>query len=205
MDIESQPKYPFEFHQGDAITYLLEHGHEFDAIHASPPCQAYSDSTKTWRSSGKTYPDLVAVTRDALIECGRPWIIENVPGSPLLSPVLLCGVMFGLPMYRHRLFETSFPLRQPNHPEHVMPQVKMGRKPKNGEFIQAVGHFSGVPEARKAMGILWMGQRELAQAIPPAYTHYVGLNLLDFITRTSENTIVMPFGVEVCQEARGEK
>jgi DNA (cytosine-5)-methyltransferase 1 len=178
VDILPQPKYPYEFHQADAISYLLDHYGEFDAIHASPPCQHYSQSTRTWKSVGREYPDLISATRETLVECGKPWIMENVPGAPLERPVLLCGQMFGLPLYRHRLFETSFSLEQPHHPKHVAPQVKMGRKPKLGEYVQAVGHFSGVPDVQAAMEIAWMGQKELAQAIPPAYTQYVGEALL---------------------------
>jgi DNA (cytosine-5)-methyltransferase 1 len=182
VDIQPQPKYPFGFHRGDAIEYLMEHYQEFDAVHASPPCQEHSNSTNTWKAKGKEYPELIGPTRRALILCGLPYVIENVPGAPLLKPVLLCGTMFRRPLYRHRLFETSFPLAQPAHPEHTAPQVKMGRNPKPGEYIQVVGHFSGVPAAREAMQINWMGQKELAQAIPPAYTRYVGKALVAYIS-----------------------
>ena len=185
VDIKPQPKYPFEFHQGDAISFLKKHWREFDAVHASPPCQIHSSSTNTWKASGKEYPELIVPTRIALKEYGVPYVIENVPGAPLESPIMLCGTMFGLPIYRHRMFETSFNVRQPQHPEHVAPQVRMGRRPKQGEFIQCVGHFSGVPEARKAMQIPWMGQKELAQAIPPVYTRYVGAALLAHLYTTA--------------------
>lgn len=183
VDIEPQPKYPFRFYQGDAIAFLQAHGHEFDAIHASPPCQEHSQSTKTWKAAGKTYPELVVPTRAALLASGLPYVIENVPGAPLIDPVMLCGAMFGRPIYRHRMFETSFLLPQPQHLPHTVPQAKMGRAPKNGEYVQVVGHFSGVPQARVAMQIDWMGQKELAQAIPPAYTRYVGRVLREFIER----------------------
>lgn len=183
VDIEPQPKYPFEFHQGDAIQFLVEHGHEFDAVHASPPCQEYSQSTKTWKAEGRTYSDLVALTREALQRCGKPYVIENVPGAPLVEATLLCGTMFGLSIYRHRLFETSFSLEQPEHKPHLVPQAKMGRLPKANEYMQVVGHFSGVPLAKKVMELPWMGQRELAQAIPPAYTEYVGKVLLENLNR----------------------
>lgn len=98
-------------------------------------------------------------------------------GSPLISPVELCGSMFGLRTYRHRLFETSFPVTVPEHPEHTAPQAKMGWPPKEGEFIHVVGNFSGVDYARKAMNIDWMNRNEMAQAIPPAYTEYLGWQL----------------------------
>lgn len=172
VDIEPQPKYPYHFIQGDALEVAARIGREFDVIHASPPCQRYSSAANT--QDKDKYPDLIAPTRNLLKQIGRPYVIENVVGAPLENPVLLCGTMFGIRMYRHRLFETSFECRQPPHPPHHAPQVKMGRAPKAGEYIQAVGHFSGVPEARREMGLPWMGQKELAQAIPPAYTRFVG-------------------------------
>ena len=174
VDINKQPRYPFEFHQADAIGFLQEHGHKFDAMHTSPPCQAYS---KTRKIRSNDHPDLIPLTREALQRLGLPWVIENVPGSPLINPVELCGVMFGLRTYRHRLFETSFPVTVPGHPAHDAPQSKMGRPPKEGDFIHVVGHFSGVEYARAAMGIDWMNGNEMAQAIPPAYTEYLGWQL----------------------------
>lgn len=104
---------------------------------------------------------------------GVPYVIENVPGAPLLDPVLLCGSMFGLRTYRHRLFEASFPLRQPEHPEHRAKNARMGRAPKEGEYMQIVGHFSGVPLAQEIMELPGLSQYELAQAIPPAYAEYI--------------------------------
>lgn len=174
VDIEPQPNYPFQFHLGDALEFVKAHGHEFDAIHASPPCQAYSETQKL---QGNDHPELIEPTREALQALGLPWVIENVPGSPLINPVELCGGMFGLRTYRHRLFETSFPVTAPNHPAHKARQTKMGRKPKDGEFIHVVGNFSGVKYAREAMGIDWMNRDEMAQAIPPAYTTFIGWQL----------------------------
>jgi len=104
VDIQPQPRYPFRFVQADALAYLADHGHEYDAFHASCPCQLYS---ATQRIQGRDHPDLIGATRTALENTGRPWVIENVPGAPLRDPVLLCGAMFGLRTYRHRLFETS--------------------------------------------------------------------------------------------------
>lgn len=177
VDINQQPKYPFEFHQADALDFLRDHGHEFDAIHASPPCQAFTSATKQWRAEGKEYIDLVAETREGLNMVAHPWVIENVVGAPLIDPIMLCGAMFGLKTYRHRLFESNQEIYAPPHPAHDAPQAKMGRVPEEGEFIQVVGHFSGVPFAREAMGIDWLGQKELAQAIPPAYTEFIGWQL----------------------------
>lgn len=179
VDINPQPNYPFEHHVADAVEYLLEHGHEFDAIHASPPCQAY---TNAQRIQGNTHPDLVAPTRNALEAVGRPWVIENVPGSPLRSPQVLCGAMFGLGTYRHRWFETSWPLLAPFEPPHTAPVAKMGRPPKAGEFMHVVGNFSGVVQARRAMGIDWMTRDELRESIPPAYTAHIGTQLINHLT-----------------------
>lgn len=191
VDINPQPRYPFEFHQGDALKYLLEHWREFDAFHASPPCQAF---TKAQRIQGNDHPDFIGATREALNliwYCRRvsaalrhrpaSYVIENVPGAPLLGPMELCGAMFGIGTYRHRLFETSFEIHPPAHPQHIAPNAKMGRAPKPGEFMHVVGNFSGVAQAREAMGIDWMTRDELSESIPPAYTEFIGRQLLDAI------------------------
>ena len=167
-------RYPFEFHQADAIEFIREHGHEFDAIHASPPCQAYSGTQKIQNND---HPDLIGPTRDALEATGVPYVIENVPGAPLLDPALLCGAMFGLETYRHRLFESSVVIETPPHPEHVAPLTKMGRPPKPGEFMHIVGNFSGVDRGREVMEMPWASRDGLREAIPPAYTTWVGLAL----------------------------
>lgn len=178
VDIVEQSRYPFEFHQGDALKYLLEHWQEFDAIHASPPCQAF---TNAQRIQGRDHPDYITATRSALQLIGKPWIIENVPGAPLRSPVELCGAMFGLTTYRHRLFESNIPLTAPDHPQHKAPTAKMGRRPQPGEFMHVVGHFSGIDEARHAMGIDWMSRDEMSEAIPPAYTEHLGKQLIQHV------------------------
>lgn len=172
VDISPQPKNPHKFILADALEYLETHGHEYDAIHASPPCQAYTKAGKQWRKEGREYPDMISMTREALKRTGKPWVIENVPGAPLLNPILLNGSVFGIRVHRPRLFETSFHLEQPEVPPMV--PVKMGRPIKEGDIVQPVGHFSGVKYAAKEMGLPWMGQKELAQAIPPVYTKYVG-------------------------------
>jgi DNA (cytosine-5)-methyltransferase 1 len=176
VDINPQPNYPFEFHQADAMTYPLE---GFDAIHASPPCQAYS---LTERLNENQHPDLLAATRKRLRATGLPWVIENVKGAPLRDPQVLEGQMFGLNLHRPRLFETSWGFEAP----HLRPpppcQVKMGREAGPGEAIQVVGHFSGVEEARVAMETPWMNRDEMAQAIPPAYTRFIGEALLSVVS-----------------------
>jgi DNA (cytosine-5)-methyltransferase 1 len=168
VDLEPQPNYPFEFHQADALTFPLD---EFDLIHASPPCQAHSMAA---RLNDTEHPRLIEPTRRRLRASGIPYVIENVVGAPLIDPIMLCGAMFGLRTYRHRLFEASFTVPDPGHQEHVVRQAKMGRPPAPGEFIQVVGHTGDVEAARAAMGIWWMTSDELAQAIPPAYTVHIG-------------------------------
>lgn len=177
VDIDPQPRYPYEFHQSDALKFLLEHYQEFDAYHGSPPCQLWTNCQKI---QGNDHPDYIVATRAAFELIGKPWVIENVPGSPLLSPIELCGCMFpGLRTYRPRLFESNFPLQPPAHRLHVAKTTKMGRPPKEGEFMHVVGNFSGVAAGREAMGIDWMTRDELAEAIPPVYTEFVGQMMLD--------------------------
>lgn len=147
VDLAPQPRYRQlnpDFHQADAIEYVLAHGREFDFIHASPPCQFDSDCQ---RIMDREHPDLIGPTREALEAVGVPYVIENVAGAraKLRQPVELCGLMFGLTRtYRHRYFEPGggWTLPQPHHPRHEAPQVKMGRPARDGEVIQAVGNFS---------------------------------------------------------------
>jgi DNA (cytosine-5)-methyltransferase 1 len=182
VDIDPMPHYPFEFRQANALRLLedyLEQGSDggFDAIHASPPCQAF---TRAQKLQGNEHPDLVAPTRARLELIGLPWVIENVVGSPLHDPILLCGSMFpGLRVYRHRLFESNVQLKAPRHPVHVAPLTKMGRPPCNGEFMHIVGNWSGVAAGKEAMGIDWMTRNEMSEAIPPAYAEHVGRQLLE--------------------------
>ncbi len=204
VDIEPQKHYPFTFVQADALEYVAAHGHEYAAIVASPPCQGYSRMRHLPWLKDRVYPLLIEPTRDALIATGRPWVIENVEGAPLQDAITLCGTMFGLKMYRHRVFETSFFLLAPPHAKHRvtigrgrMLNDRAGANPDgwvslpskgrgsplnglrgNGEFITVAGHFSGIALARQAMGIDWMNRDELSQAIPPVYTEFVGAALL---------------------------
>jgi len=182
VDIDPQPRYPFGFVQADAVQYIAEHGHEFDFIHASPPCQGYSDAQVL---QGRDHPMLIAPTRDALNATGRPWVIENVPGARghLLDPVLLCGLMFGHRTYRDRLFETGGGLRlpQPNHPRHDAPITKMGRPRREGEMAHYVGNFSGVQEARDDLGVPWMNRDGIRESIPPSYARWIGQHAAEHI------------------------
>lgn len=183
VDLHPQPRYPFEFHQADAMTFDLS---GFDAIHASPPCQAYT--VLGGREDLSHYPDLVDAVRERLQASGVPWIIENVPGAPLRDPITLCGAMFGLRSYRHRLFESSVQLVAPPHPKHVVRVNRRGENRRehwqNGGFITITGDV-GVYCGPEAMGVDWMSGNELSQAIPPAYTEYLGRQLMAaLMTRT---------------------
>lgn len=175
VDIKPMPRYPFTFIQGDALEYLAEHGAEYDVIHASPPCQGYSRMRHLPWLKGRTYDLLIEPVRDLLIQIGKPWVIENVSDAPL-NGAELCGLALGLPLIRHRRFECSqlllFP-PCPGHPVIYHGGAEMHRRGKNGGVM---GVLSGSPEA--AMGIDWMTYAELRQAIPPAYTEYIGKQLL---------------------------
>lgn len=210
VDIKPQPHYPFEFWRFDAVEILeyavrgigalgsgilgpFNYGvSTFDVIHASPPCQAYSDlKTKlTW----KRYPKLIAPVRDLLRATGKPYVIENVEGAPLHDPVMLCGTMFpGLRVLRHRLFETNFPLVTPPHGKHPLVFTHDKRKAHYGQldqdtaFVQVTGGGNcTVANKRAAMEIDWMTGAELNEAIPPAYTHWIGTYLMAEVERRSE-------------------
>ena len=209
VDIEPQPNYPFEFHSADVMdvldphmgsaTYVpesLELG-RFDAIHASPPCQGYSRMRHLPWLRNREYQLLIEPVRERLVGSGVPWVIENVEDAPLeraaslfgIHGVLLCGTMFGLPIYRHRPFESSVNMIQPEHPRHsfvISPGRMLGGRADVRRGVTAWqegggvgGHMGGVDRARQAMGIDWMPAAALSQAIPPAYTEYVGKQLMD--------------------------
>lgn len=184
VDIDRQPNYPFFFIQSDALEFLRQNGHKFDAIHASPPCQAHSDLQK---QSKIQYEDFIGPTRELLEALGKPYVIENVDGAPLLDPTVLCGTMFpGLRVIRHRLFETNWPLTAPAHGKHPLVfthdkrKAHYGKLDQNTSFVQVTGGGNcTVANKADAMGINWMTGRELNEAIPPAYTEYVGIQLME--------------------------
>lgn len=192
VDIAPQPRYPFEFHQADAIEYVRDHGHEFDAIHASPPCQAYSI---TKHSHDKEHPDLLEPTREALIATGLPYIIENVVGAPLIDPVLLCGTMFNLSaidvdgeplvLQRHRLFESNVWLMSAGGCSHDGRQVAgvygggRHRNVSDRDSPSRRGGYTPLGSVRaELMDMPWATQHGLTQAIPPAYTEFLGRQLM---------------------------
>lgn len=181
VDIKPQPRYPFKFIQADALEFLEKHGQEYDVIHASPPCQAYSVTKSIHKNE---HPDLVGITRELLNQTGKPYIIENVEGAPLKDYVLLCGSMFPpLRVYRHRLFECNPPiaglLPACNH-QFTMPASKgQYHTLDKYDFITCVGHNFSAESGRIAMGIDWMTRKELSQAIPPVYTEWIGKRIME--------------------------
>jgi DNA (cytosine-5)-methyltransferase 1 len=171
VDINPQANYPFEFVQGDALEYLKLHGNEFDFIHASPPCQRFSQMGQ-WNRDKSVHPDFIEPIRKILIELRKPYVIENVPKSPLINPVVLCGSMFGLGVIRHRLFECSFELsndRKCNHTGKFYTVLTKSCRPSGDMFAK-----SSVANGRVAMQADWMTQREMGESIPPAYTKFIG-------------------------------
>jgi site-specific DNA-cytosine methylase len=179
IDIDPQPDYPGTFIQGDAIAYLAAHGHEYDAIHASPPCQASSALTKG-TNRGREYLNLIPATRALLALHDKPTVIENVQGSDLRRDLTLCGEMFGLGVIRHRYFETSgftaLPLAHKPH----RGKVRGWRHGTyfDGPYLAVHGNGGGkgsVAEWQVAMGIGWTNNRKsIAEAIPPAYARFIG-------------------------------
>lgn len=195
VDVEPQKRYPFEFVLGDALEYCAKHGHEFDLIVGGPPCQPY---TRLRALATKERPRLIGKTRQVMKNTGRPYIIENVLTAwrRMDNPIMLCGTMFpGLRVLRHRLFECSpvvwFPPAACNHwgiasacGRGKSSANKRGYVPgslKNFDFITVAGNDYIAADGRQAMGIDWMVKKELSQAIPPAYTEWLGREMLKLI------------------------
>lgn len=201
VDIEPQPRYiGHAFYQADALEFLRDFGHLFDVRAGSPPCQKFSAMTKgRWKE--REHADLVGPTRELMRAIGGPYVIENVMGAPLDNPTKLCGTMFGLQtregsqLRRHRLFETNWALRPPRkcahnngspigvygggqHPDRRRPATKGVWGSSGGSSTRDGLNHYGVEARKEAMGIDWMNGRELSQAIPPAYTRYIGEQLL---------------------------
>lgn len=190
VDIEPQPDYPFEFHQGDALTLGPEflRSWRFDAIHASPPCQYFTKGAGQAGTRGR-HLNLIPPVRALLKAAGLPYVIENVDEArrELINPILLCGAMFDLGVFRHRWFEAprlAGPVRGP----HLAHAGRVG----DGRYFTVTGHSGGrsnrdqvaggsKADWSRAMGIDWMTTRQLSQAIPPAYTECIGAQLLDHL------------------------
>jgi hypothetical protein len=172
VDNRPQPDYPFEFHQADALTFPLE---GFDAVHASPTCQTRARVT-AWRGDRQNHPDTLTPTLVRLRHAGLPFVVENVPeavtDSTMRADFMLCGTMFGLPIKRHRVFETNWPaaylLPACHHQRTDLPFMHKGER----AFADA-------------MGCHWMNNRAGRQAIPPAYTKMIGERMITHIQQTA--------------------
>lgn len=191
VDIKPQPNYPFEFIEGDALGVLDaslsvrggDFRYQFDAIHASPPCQAYTRAG-VLRTEARNHPDLIGPTRELLEATGLPWVIENVPGAPLRDPVQVCATgFFPLPaldweLQRHRLFESNVPLQGTACRHTDKPTISVVGHGATKATRERLGRNPSIAEKRLAMGIDWMNRDELSEAIPPVYTRFVGLQLI---------------------------
>lgn len=195
VDIVDRPNYPFEFVKMDALEFLRTADlSDVSFIHASPPCQCYSKlkhlsgNVEKWE---ETHVDLVAPTREALIKTGKPFVIENVEGSPLINPIKLYGSQFpNLYTQRPRLFESNIPLREPVNPKVKHKTGKLGYGPAEDGFITVAGirPQRGMNEVQTRLyygfalgGIDWMSLEELTQAIPPAYTEFIGKQIIEYL------------------------
>lgn len=205
VDIAAQPNYPFPFHQGDALEVLatllagdaVDFTHrdgriewltlaDFDAIHASPPCQGY---TALAAVHGNEWPKLIGPVRELLDETDLPYVIENVQGAPLRRDVTLCGEMFGLAVIRHRYFELGrWSGFAPAHKPHRGRVAGMRHGQWfTGPYFAVYGDGGGkgtVAQWQQAMKIDWTSDRhEIAEAVPPAFTEHVGAQLIDHLSR----------------------
>lgn len=187
VDKVRMPRYPYPFVQADImkLTPAFFTEHRAAAIHASPPCQ-FGTALRHAPRAKDSHRNLIPATRRLLTLTGLPYVIENVEGAPLVDPVMLCPMMFGRELYRHRLFEASFPIEQPGHPQHVKPASKAGHW-KPGTVMSIAGHIAPVAMGRELMDIDWTTREELAEAIPPYFTEHVGVQLLDMISEPGEN------------------
>lgn len=192
VDIDPQLRYcGDEFHQGDAVQFIRDHGHEFDFIHASPPCQHDCTLTAGTNQGKFEYPDLLEPTREALKATGRPFVIEQPQGKAskrMRTDLKLCGEQFGLAVLRHRLFEVEgLEIPWLEHEKHKG-RVQGYRHGEwfDGPYFAVYGDGGGkgsVQEWQDAMGIHWTDVRkELAEAIPPAYTEYIGKYVMDYLS-----------------------
>ena len=185
IDIKNQKRYPFEFIKADAVEALkdIDYLKSFDVLVGSPPCQTHSITQHLRNAQGKSTDkiDLIPETRAGFIASGKPYVIENVPGAPLLNPLTLCGSSFGLKVRRHRLFESNILLTgiTCNHKEQGKP---VGIYGSMRDEIPGGGHTAKtIEQAREAMGIDWMLWGDLVEAIPPVYTEFIGKQIMEAI------------------------
>lgn len=164
---------------------LEKYGEQADFIHASPPCQGYSLLT-SWSRADRvdSHPRLIEPVRAALEQSGKPWIIENVPGAPLLNPITLCAWTFNYEHYRHRLFEPGggLKLTEPTHRKHEVLGRQTGHR-TFGAFHSVAGNYDSTKLAKEVMGIDWMRGRALSESIPPYFTHFLGMQMRSHLRR----------------------
>ena len=181
IDVKHGRRYPFIYIRGDVRDYLhKDFLNQFDVIAASPPCQTHSSTKHLRVAQGKSTDkiDMIPEVREALIASGKPYVIENVPGAPLINPFQLCGSAFKLKVRRHRLFESNLELQgtQCFHKEQGRP---IGIYGSMRDEIPGGGHTAKtMPEAEQAIGIDWMIWGELVESIPPAYTKFIGEQII---------------------------
>jgi DNA (cytosine-5)-methyltransferase 1 len=183
VDINPQPRYPFRFFQADALTVRFE---GFDAVHASPPCQAWTAYRRRHASVGAGYPDLVATIRDRLDAAAVPYVIENLRGAPLHNPIQLCGSFFGLDVARHRRFESNVTMMATpcsHHWQRPRFAAATNRGVGSRRTVEVGVWRIPLEIQQEAMGIDWMTLEELSEAIPPAYTEHVGAYLMAEVRR----------------------
>lgn len=194
VDIAPHRDYPFEYVQADAVEFIEAYGREFDAIAASPPChhasrlRHYNDTPETRARYEAKHPNLIPPTRVALVATGRPYVIENVPGAGLIDPIVLCGHALGLKLYRHRHFESNTPLvgtpePKPYHPylctrnsylpTEARPYMSIHGGKHSRAWQRKAAEYMGTPWITSIVGV--------CQAIPPAYTRYVGTQLIEHL------------------------
>lgn len=189
IDRKHGKRYPYNYIKGDVRDYLdLEFLSKFDVIAASPPCQTHSATKHLRNAQGKSTSkiDMIPEVRQALITSGKPYIIENVEGSPLINPITLCGSAFNLKVRRHRLFESNVDIKGTvcRHKEQGKP---VGIYGSMRDEIPNGGHTAKtMQEANEAMGIDWMIWSELVESIPPIYTEHIGKQIINrFIQATN--------------------
>lgn len=196
VDNRPMPRNPHLFIQGDALAYVAEHAHKYDVIHASPPCQAHLKGLAAAnRALGREYDhvDLVGATRDLLVKSGKAYVIENVVGAPLRNPIQLCGSSFGLLVRRHRRFESNVLLFGSGcqHWRQSEPKYWTSFRPdgevRRATVVQVYGSGGETHMWAEAMGIDWMTKKEMAQAIPPAYTEFIGRQLVAMMDRRCDD------------------
>jgi DNA (cytosine-5)-methyltransferase 1 len=185
IDIKKQKRYPFEFIQADALEVMkdLDYLRSFDVITASPPCQTHSITQHLRNAQGKSTDkiDLIPQTREALVLSGKPYVIENVKGAPLINPIQLCGSSFGLKVRRHRIFESNLELIG-SVCDHKTQGKPVGVYGSMRDEIPKGGHTAkSIEEAREAMGIDWMLWGDLVEAIPPVYTKFIGKQIVNML------------------------